>query len=191
MVTGARIVMNTFPVDIMRALISYDQYSGKLTWNYRGSGFFPIQSGKVLDNGWNERYCGLEALSIVDDKGYKHGRVLRKNFKAHRVAWVIHNGYWPVEFIDHINGDRSDNRICNLREATHSQNARNRVANFNSTSHYLGVHWNSRDSVWESHINDGSRVIKLGKFDTEVGAAKEYDKNAIKIHCEFARLNFS
>ena len=174
--------MNYIDVSILRALVGYNPDDGSLFWKRRDP--------SMEAPGWNFKYAGRPALSIMDDKGYLHGRVLGKNIKAHRAAWSIYHGKWPSGFIDHINGIRSDNRIKNLREATHSQNARNRKPSKSSTSKFLGVHWNLRDAMWESQVNDGCRIIRLGKFKSEIDAALAYDSAAISIHGEFANQNF-
>lgn len=181
---------NSISISDIRALISYNPITGDLSWRDRVGGGVGASPGVEYARKWNFRHSGKPALSIIDDKGYKHGRVLSVNIKAHRAAWAIYYGYWPEVFVDHINGDRSDNRIENLREATRSQNARNRVSTKNSTSRYLGVHWNSRDKIWESQISDGVNVMRIGKHNCEIMAAKAYDAAALEIHGEFAKPNF-
>ncbi len=70
--------------------------------------------GKVMDNGWNARYYGKSALSLIDDKGYKHGRILRVNIKAHRACFALFHGWWPEYFVDHVDGNRSNKTKRNL-----------------------------------------------------------------------------
>lgn len=175
-------MFNEIEVEILRALIEYDDMAGSLTWRKRPK--------SIESPGWNARYAGKKALNITDDKGYLHGRVLGKNIKAHRAAWAIYHGEWPENLIDHVNGSRCDNRIINLRSANLSENNRNRRSNKNSTSSYLGVHWNSRDSAWEAQINNGNKILRLGKFEFEVDAALAYDAACTNIHGNFANPNF-
>lgn len=93
--------------------------------------------------------------------------------------------------IDHINGNRLDNRRENLRIATKSQNCHNQGIQRTSTSGYKGVTWHSgrRVNKWIAQISLNGRRIYLGCFDDIHVAAHEYNKAAIKYHGEFARLN--
>ena len=88
--------------------------------------------------------------------------------------------------IDHINGDRMDNRKRNLRFCTRAQNAANAAAHRDSTSSYKGVSWNKKDRRWVAHL----RNKHLGNFKAEKSAAIAYDAKAREAYGEFARLNF-
>jgi hypothetical protein len=94
-------------------------------------------------------------------------------------------------YIDHKNRDSRDNRRANLRVATHTQNARNRVKiNKKCSSIYKGVFLHKHHKKWGCQINVGKKSIHLGYFDNELEAAKCYDEAAKKYHGEFACLNF-
>jgi hypothetical protein len=94
--------------------------------------------------------------------------------------------------VDHKNGDGLDNRRSNLRLATHSQNQCNKLKiKTKVTSQYVGVHFDKRRSQWATSIRNNGKTIWLGRFDSEIDAAKAYDQAAKKHHGEFARLNFS
>jgi DNA polymerase-1 len=95
-------------------------------------------------------------------------------------------------FVDHINRNSLDNRKANLRPATPSQNVRNRAKNTNRTfsSKYKGVSWNRCIKPWRAHIHFNHELISLGSFDSEIRAAKAYDRAARIYHGEFAVLNF-
>lgn len=139
---------------------------------------------------WNARFGGGEALIHTGASGYKRGPILGRAYLAHRVAWAIYTGEWPVNDIDHINMDPADNRIANLRHASRSENCRNKAADKDSTSQYRGVHWRGRESKWYAQISINGRCTYLGAFIDERAAAYAYDAAAKKHHGKFARLNF-
>jgi hypothetical protein len=87
-------------------------------------------------------------------------------------------------------GDGLDNRLCNLRPATRSQNGANRSKRNNASSRFLGVSWNRRDRKFQTQITVLGKPTHLGYFDSEVGAARAYAAAARKHHGEFANLNF-
>jgi hypothetical protein len=92
-------------------LLRYEPETGRLIWR--------PQSGRVKE--WNTKYAGQEAFAHVNDRGYRCGRIAGRDYKAHRIIWKLVHGHDP-EYIDHINMDRGDNRLCNLRSVTHAEN---------------------------------------------------------------------
>lgn len=112
--------------EILRQLLRYEPETGKLFWLERGPKWFsdkPVGQQHNA-NAWNAKYAGKEAFTSVGFNGYRQGSVFRQGMNLHRVAWAIHHGEWP-DHIDHINRDRLDNRICNLRSVTKAENAKN------------------------------------------------------------------
>ena len=93
-------------------------------------------------------------------------------------------------FIDHKNGDRSDNRVENLRYCTNRENCCNSKKQGNTSSTYKGVSWDKTNNKWVSYIQINGKRKSLGYFDDEEDAAHVYDKFARKYYGEFARLNF-
>ncbi len=107
------------------------------------------------------------------------------HFLMHRLIMRAQKG----QEVDHINGDRLDNRRENLRIATHKQNSYNSKSRGGS-SQYKGVTWDKQTNKWRSLIRENGKVLALGRFDSEQQAARAYDLKAKEIHKEFAVLNF-
>jgi hypothetical protein len=113
------------------------------------------------------------------------------NFKTYRVSRIIflwHNGYLAKE-VDHKDRIMVNDRIQNLRAATSCENMRNRNANRNSTSKYVGVHWQKSRSKWCAQIRIHGKSKNLGLFSDEIEAAKVRDKAAKELFGEFAKIN--
>lgn len=176
-----------FDAQELPVLLSYDEKTGRLYWRERPQRFF--QSARCA-NVWNAKYSGKEAFTTTSPNGYKQGAICGKNFFAHRVIWCLKTGSWPSFDIDHINRDRCDNRWCNLREATRSENMRNALSRAGASSRFLGVSWASDRQKWVANITQNRRAKHLGYFDQEERAALAYDAAAKAMHGQFARLNF-
>lgn len=90
---------------------------------------------------------------------------------------------------DHINGDKLDNRYCNLRVCSHHENIMNRQKSIKNTSGYIGVSWHKNYNKWSAQINIEGKKKTIGYYDDKIEAARDYNKMAIKYRGEFARLN--
>lgn len=117
--------------------------------------------------------------------GYLKVDYERKKLYAHRVAWYLSYGAWPEE-VDHINGDRSDNRLINLRACVKQQNAYNSPKRAHSKQPYKGVR--KMNSKWMARIRVNGKEISLGVFVDPREAAEAYIFAALHYHGEFARL---
>jgi len=115
----------------------------------------------------------------------RHGK--QKTIRMHRLIMGL--GHKDGLMIDHINRDGLDNRRCNLRMCTFSQNGMNKRTTTGS-SKYKGVCWHKRDKSWTACIRLRKELIYLGYHDSEIDAAKTYDNKAIELFGEFANLNF-
>ena len=98
--------------------------------------------------------------------GYLQIRVQSRKYQAHRLAWLYVYGEWPEGQIDHINRNRSDNRISNLRDVTQKQNLQNAGKRSNNTSGHSGVRWYKQSSKWVAVITHNYNRIHLGYFNT-------------------------
>lgn len=119
-------------------LFDYDSSTGKLFWKV----VLPRQH-YATDRGWsivNTRYAGKEACNVNKSTLYLQVVFDKRLYQVHRVIWLMHCGQWPSSQIDHLNRDRQDNRISNLRAVTHAENMLNRSDN---TSGHPNIHFRS------------------------------------------------
>lgn len=127
----------------------------------------------------------------VNWRGYWVTQYKTKKALCHRIIWEMINGKIPFGMeIDHISGNQSDNRISNLRLATPMQNKANTSKRSTNRSGYKGVQWNKKDRKFRALFIIGKENRFLGNYDCPVLAAEAYDREAIRVHGEFARLNF-
>ena len=117
-----------------------------------------------------------------DTNGYSRIQIYGKRYKAHQLAWLYHYGYFPTKIIDHINGIKSDNRICNLREVTSSENAQNkRKARSDNTNGLLGV--SKYGDKFQAKIMTNGLYTHIGTFNTAEEAHEKYMEYKLKLHC--------
>lgn len=154
------------------ALFHYNHAVGQFEWRERPN--------KVRNDG----YAGC-----LDNDGYRVIRVGGKNFKAHRLAWLYVYGGWPKGPLDHINGDRADNRICNLRLASPNENMWNSPKQVNNTSGFKGVTFYPVTRRWQARICVNGKRINLGMYPTAAQAGSAYRDAAKKYHGDFARFD--
>lgn len=174
---------NTLPTpEQLRQLLTYDPDMGLFVWLARTPDLFcarHVQPNAACAR-WNTKLAGKPALTAKDKFGYCHGSILGVNIKAHRAAWAMTCGAWPNGHVDHINRDKSDNRISNLRVVSHGVNMQN--LNARGTSQYLGVSKYRRGDYekWVARMNFNGRQVHCSYWDTEEDAARAYD-NAVRI----------
>lgn len=118
--------------------------------------------------------------------GYRVVRVRGKRIYTHRIIFALVHGRWPDGEIDHINGNKSDSRPCNLREATRSQNRRNIPAMSNNALGIKGVGFLPDRGKFQAQIRINGKGIFLGRFLSAEEASAAYKEAAIRIHGEFA-----
>lgn len=136
-----------FTADDLRKLLDYDPHTGVITrktrWGSKGPGSVP---------------------GGISPQGYRQIGVYGRTYPAHRLAWLLTYGVWPADDIDHINRNRDDNRITNLRLATRSENLHNTGAQPNNTSGHKGVNWHKRACKWEARICVHRKQKHLGFY---------------------------
>lgn len=119
-------------------------------------------------------------------KGYIRIYVDGAAYKAHRLAWLYIYGDWPAD-VDHIDGDRANNRIANLRSVTKAENAINQGVYKNNTSGLKGVSYYKRGKKWKAQIQVSGKKKGLGYFETKEAAYRAYQEASKNMHGEFAR----
>ena len=139
---------------------------------------------------WKKKMPKAHYIKIGDQAGflcfgYITIRLLRSNFKAHRLAWFYTFGKWPRALIDHINMNSLDNRICNLREATYSENSQNARAKSTNTSGFKGVYYSKEWRRWFASICINGKIKFLGYHPTPEEASVAYNKAAKEMFGKF------
>lgn len=148
--------------ELLRKLLRYEPDTGKLFWREREREFFETDVAHLV---WNKKYKDKSAGGLAGN-GYLSISIFGQQHLVHRVVYAIYHSNWPIRQIDHINGDRADNRIENLRDVTSSENGKNMKRHSKNTSGITGVYWHKRDKKWQAHIMHERKFIHLGYFDT-------------------------
>lgn len=121
--------------------------------------------------------------------GYVRVSLFHRTYRAHRLAWFYVHGTWPADQLDHIDGNKVNNAIANLREATSSQNAQNQCdGRPNTASNLLGVSWITERKKWRAQIVVNGKVFYLGRFATEQAAHAAYLAAKKDLHPFAARM---
>jgi len=149
-------------VETLRKLLDYDPETGILTWKARPVEMF---SKAGIGREWNNRYAGKAAGNEIGyQKGYLAFTALGSHLLAHRVAWALHYSEWPADHMDHINGNKADNRIENLRVVTVRENCMNRPRRKDNSSGHTGVYWVANENRWMAQIKAGGRQKTIGRY---------------------------
>jgi hypothetical protein len=147
-------------VELLKQLLDYDPESGAFTWKHRPRELF---TSDAQAKRWNGRYAGKEAFPLDISQGYRRGEIVGWKLTASRAAWAIHYGEPPDGVMDHINGDRSDNRIENLRVVTMAENMKNQRLSKKNRSGVTGVFPLSNGTF---RVTIGGGPTRLGTFPT-------------------------
>ena len=146
--------------EVLRQLLRYEPDTGRLFWKER-----PLLLCRSTPEWkrWNAQFCGQPALNTLAAGGYLRGAILGVHYSAHRVAWALHFGEWPKGQIDHIDRNRRNNAIENLRSVRPIDNNRNRSLPVNNTSGFVGVR-ESRPGRWRVTVVSDGEAIHIGVF---------------------------
>lgn len=157
--------------DKLRHFLAYDAETGDFRWNVTRS---------------KGRPAGSLAGGLSKATGYVKIMLNGASYPAHRLAWLYVYGRWPTNEIDHINGNKADNRVSNLREATSSQNTINRRILKSNKSGVRGVRFYPPRQKWHARIMINRTQKHLGYFDTIETAEAAYRAAQIELHGAFA-----
>ena len=151
-------------------MFRYDPETGDIWWIESGKGKIKKKpAGTIVSNGY-------KAIMIDGDRYYNH-----------RIAWVLAYKSWPENQLDHINGIKTDNRLCNLRAATNAQNGKNIKINVKNTSGYKGVVWCKNTNKWRALIKVDGKSICLGRHKDKIDAINVRKNAEIKHFGEWNR----
>ncbi len=164
--------------DRLRAALHYSPQTGLFTWLARPRSDFTCLREM---NRWNNRYVGTLA-GTDDGRGYVRIRVFGPFHRAHRLAWLYCYGQWPSAHVDHIDGDRKNNRLANLRDVSPAHNAQNirRAPVTNLSTGVLGVQKHV-GGFFVAKLQINGRQKHLGSFPSIEEAQQAY-LSAKRIH---------
>lgn len=167
-------------VEYLRACFNHCRETGVLMWKTR-----PIEHFKDSHfmNAWNARYAGTRAGTINSD-GYTQCHINGRNIKCHAICWALVYGEMPPSSLDHIDRNRLNNAISNLRLCTRAENSRNCVRK--NTVGFKGVARSGKK--FTAQICVAMKKLHLGSFNTAEEAHAAYCAAAIKHHGEFANF---
>lgn len=161
--------------EYVKSILEYDSASGVFTWK---------------ENRWRSVKAGEVAGGMHKD-GYLDVRIKVFGCRPflHRLAFLVMTGSWPVGQVDHLNGNRTDNRWENLRDASKGQNMRNRCLGRHNTSGVMGVHWCKTHQCWRSRIDKDKKKYSLGYFSDffEAVCARKSAENRLDYHKNHGR----
>ena len=131
----------------LRELLHYNPETGVFKWN--------LLVGRSVVGG---------TAGSLDKDGYRHIGINKKDYKAHRLAWLYINGYFPENQVDHINRKKDDNRFKNLREVSQTCNNRNMGNPCHNTSGVKGIVWHRGTKKWRAQLMVNKKMFHLGLY---------------------------
>jgi len=150
----------------LKQLLHYDPDTGVFTWLERDVQWFKTKRACSI---WNAQFPNKEAGSYVKSKSNRNVYIAivvrRKSYLAHRLAFLYMTGEWPIDQVDHDDGDGLNNKWVNLNNVDNATNGRNCRKNVNNTSGLMGVYLYKRDDVWCSYITINYKTKYLGRYD--------------------------
>lgn len=161
------------PAELAHEYFTYDPKTGVLKWRVSRGG---MKRGSVAGS--------------LHSGGYRQVGVFGLTYFVHRIAWLMDKGEWPADQLDHINGVCTDNRICNLRPVSHTENLKNQKVYRNNTSGVVGVYKDAKSGKWRARIKVNGKTKSLGYYDTieKAEAAIEEARHKYGFHVNHGKL---
>ena len=170
---AARLPENLPSIAYLRACFSYTPETGELFWLRRPADHFDsIGSERAFTSRWTGKPVGART-----SLGYLMTSVCGVKILVHRIVWAMQHGAWPNYFVDHINGQKDDNRIINLRDVPQSLNGLGLVKSKKNTSGHTGVTWNRKLGKWAAQVKYRGKNLYLGLY-VDIEDAVEARKKA-------------
>lgn len=157
---------------LLKDKLTYCPSSGKLRWKKRDRGQF---KNNQIYKAWNTKYSDKFA-GYLENTGYLRVRIQSKTYQYHRVCWALYHGQWPKGQIDHVDGDKQNNRIGNLRDVENSVNSKNKGIDSRNKSGVVGVRYISRLRKWQADIRSDGVYKYLGVFENKRDAVIAREK---------------
>jgi hypothetical protein len=169
----------SIPVEYIKQCFEYREeevdgvLQGNVYWKYR----------EDMPKWWNTKFAGKK-VGNINGRGYYSTILVYNGFRCclsnHIIVWIINKGCYPINVIDHIDRNKINNLIVNLDDCLQEDNANNRGANSNSSSHFRGVSFITRRNKWYVQIEVNEKGIFGGYFDDEIQSALKANKLIIE-----------
>lgn len=153
--------------ELLRSILDYEPATGVFRWKRPVSKWSSVKVGAIAGHQDKSGYCYIKVADV--------------RYSQHRLAWLHVHGEWPTGEVDHIDGNRGNNAISNLRDVTHQVNSQNHRTHYaTSTTQRLGVtrHWNK----WRAAIRVGGKSTHLGLFDSPDAAHQAFLNAKRQLH---------
>lgn len=156
-----------------RKIFDVNPSTGEIYWRPRTLEMFshckfPKRAFKV----WTKNWSGKRALKTANNEMYLSGEYLGVSYKSHQIIWLYVNRCWP-DNIDHIDGNRQNNSIENLRNVTKAENARNQKRRKDNSSGFTGVYWREDKQMWQGGFRYNKKQQHVGYFESLEECVKE------------------
>jgi len=148
----------------VKALFDYNELTGELSF--------------VETKGRGKRKDKM--VGCITKQGYLVVWAEKRSYQAHRLIWMHFYGKEPVNGIDHIDGNKLNNAIINLRDVSQQENTKNRRKSKNNTSGFVGVFWDKNKDKWRARVNVNKKAVYLGYFSCKGDAITARKKANIK-----------
>lgn len=174
---------NLPPLELLLEMFHYIGVTGDLVWKSRPQGHFP---SLAACSRWNGKNAGKVAGCRSGSSGYINVAIGNSPYLAHRIVWAINGLCLPDGMeIDHINRNKKDNRIENLRIVTSSQNSFNSRAKNTNKSGVKGIHWHKRTNTWRAVVMVNGKQVYARHFKSLDEASESIKQARNRLHGKY------